>query len=77
MTIPIRFWCRLCGLKDVTVDAPVREMGVDVSHWLTQVMGHAIKREHARLAPGCMSAEASDIKIPTTGRPFVGSPIVQ
>lgn len=77
MTIPVRFSCRLCGLKDVTVDAPARDAGVDVRFWLEQTLGHAIKREHARLSPGCMSLEISEIKIPTTGRPFIGSAIVQ
>jgi hypothetical protein len=63
-TLNVLYSCHRCGIKDRHVPVRERRDGEDVVHWVKDVVGTALSRDHDAASPHCRITELSDVKIP-------------
>ena len=74
LTIRVLYTCRACGLADIGVDVPARELE-DVTDWL-KTTAQLCGDDHCSRNPAC-SHLFVDVKIPVSGADRVGGATVQ
>lgn len=74
--ITLFYSCDLCGLTDVALEVRERPAEEDVRVWMDGVV-RAVWVDHARQRPDCHPTEMKNLKIPMTGRQWVGGPVIQ
>jgi len=72
ITIPVRYSCVECGLKDVRCDVPARG-SESVETWLIKTT-HLLCDDHDRRSPNCCPKFLTDILIPIAGADKPGGP---
>lgn len=76
LKIVCKYSCNECGVNMVEVGVPARPADMDIIHWIEQVAGRVIGADHAMRSPKCTCRSMSQLMIPVTGAPHVGSPSV-
>lgn len=73
-TLSILYSCPLCRLRDATVEVRLRRPDEDVVAWMKEVVEPGLVRDHRSRSPSCTAPSARDVKIPLTGRQYIGGP---
>ena len=63
-TIKCLFSCNKCGLKDISVQVPVRNPNQDIVDWMNKVVAVKLSDAHFQRSPHCRITSLSEVKIP-------------
>lgn len=77
MKIDVLYSCGDCGVVDQVVHVEERPEGLDVCAWLNGSLALAISCDHRERSPYCCAEKMSAVKIPMSGRKYIGGPVLQ
>lgn len=66
-TIPIRYSCQWCGLANVEIDVPSRNLDEDVIQWMNRSVTPGLMKDHEERSPKCRPQKFSNVMIPMEG----------
>lgn len=76
LTITVLYSCEGCGTKDRGVAVTCRAQHEDVRVWMDQTVVRTLAKDHRARHPTCQATVMQEIKVPMSGRQWVGGPAV-